>query len=113
MIGSIDLTWSEDECGLALHLRQARSPLLWVVPDATYAGMWRIRHPGGRLSDMVNQARVKDASLSVALATLNPKDNYRESRSEAPPARSSGLPAAQQWNGAFNAPQAEIRAIED
>ena len=67
MIGSIDLNWREDECGLSLHLRQAKSPLLWVVADATYAGMWRIRHPDDRLSDMVNQARAKDASLSVAL----------------------------------------------
>ena len=54
MIETIDLNWREDDRGLSLHLRQAKSPLLWVVADATYPGMWRIRLPDDRLSDMVN-----------------------------------------------------------
>ena len=86
----------------------AASEVTAIVGSAGRNLRWHVAH-----STSGWPARVKDASLSVALATLNPKDNYRESRSEAPPARSSGLPAAQQWNGAFNAPQAEIRAIED
>ena len=32
-----------------------------VVPDATYPGMYRVRWPDGRLSDMANLTRVKDA----------------------------------------------------
>jgi hypothetical protein len=113
MIETIDLNWREDDRGLSLHLRQAKSPLLWVVADATYPGMWRIRLPDDRLSDMVNLERAKDAALSVALGALNPKTGYRESRPEAPPARSSGWSAVQPPNAAFNRPQAEIRAIED
>jgi hypothetical protein len=73
MIETIDLKWQKDDRGFALHLRQAKSPLSWVVPDATYAGMWRIRHPGGRLTDMMSLTRAKDAAVSVALGALNPK----------------------------------------
>jgi hypothetical protein len=32
-----------------------------IVPDATYAGMYRIRKPDGTLSDMVNLTRARDA----------------------------------------------------
>jgi hypothetical protein len=33
--------------------------------------MWRIRHLDGRLSDMVNLSRAKDAGMSHGLAILN------------------------------------------
>jgi hypothetical protein len=32
-----------------------------VVPDAAHPGMWRARWPDGRLSDMTNLTRAKDA----------------------------------------------------
>jgi hypothetical protein len=32
-----------------------------VVPDAAHPGMWRARWPNGRLSDMTNLTRAKDA----------------------------------------------------
>lgn len=32
-----------------------------VVPDAAHPGMWRVRWPDGRLSDMTNLTRAKDA----------------------------------------------------
>jgi hypothetical protein len=32
--------------------------------------MWRVRH-GGKLTDMVNLSRAKDAAISIALAELN------------------------------------------
>jgi hypothetical protein len=32
-----------------------------VVPDAAHRGMWRVRWPDGRLSDMTNLTRAKDA----------------------------------------------------
>jgi hypothetical protein len=32
-----------------------------VVPDAAHAGMWRVRWPDGRLSDITNLTRAKDA----------------------------------------------------
>ena len=37
----------------------ARKPK--VVPDAAHPGMWRVRWPDGRLSDMTNLTRAKDA----------------------------------------------------
>jgi hypothetical protein len=33
-----------------------------VVPDAVYAGMWRIDLGDGALSDMVNLSRAKEAA---------------------------------------------------
>jgi hypothetical protein len=32
-----------------------------VVPDAVHPGIWRVRWPDGRLSDMTNLTRAKDA----------------------------------------------------
>jgi hypothetical protein len=32
-----------------------------VVPDAVHRGMWRVRWPDGRLSDITNLTRAKDA----------------------------------------------------
>ena len=43
------------DCG---HLSSRRSK---VVPDAAHRGMWRVRWPDGRLSDMTNLTRAKDA----------------------------------------------------
>ena len=43
-----------------------------VEPDLKYAGiMWRIRFPDGRLSDMLNLSRAKDAAITCALRSLN------------------------------------------
>ena len=33
--------------------------------------MWRVRFPDGRLSDMVNDTRARDAAASIALAILS------------------------------------------
>jgi hypothetical protein len=35
-----------------------------IVPDAKWIGMYRLRLPGGGLSDMVNVTRAKDAVLA-------------------------------------------------
>jgi hypothetical protein len=32
-----------------------------VAPDAAHPGMWRVRWPDGRLADMTNLTRAKDA----------------------------------------------------
>ena len=37
-----------------------------VVEDDRYPGMYRVRYPDGRLSDMVNLSRAKDAVLGMA-----------------------------------------------
>jgi hypothetical protein len=42
-----------------------------VEPDARYAGMYRVRLPDGRITDIVNLTRAKDAAIALALAGLN------------------------------------------
>ena len=67
MIARNQLAWRTIENGFALHRWQTKTPLLHVVPDTVYPGMWRIRSPDGRLTDMANLTRAKDAAVSIAL----------------------------------------------
>jgi len=46
----------------ALYYGSAQRPLATVVPDSHWACMWRIAGPDGRLSDMANLTRCKDAA---------------------------------------------------
>jgi hypothetical protein len=55
-----------------------------VVADPKYPQMWRVRLPNGRLTDMVNLTRAKDAARSLALKALI------VGRAEASPMRSFG-----------------------
>jgi hypothetical protein len=41
-----------------------------VIPDEGWPGMWRVRTPDERVSDMVNMARAKDGGMA-ALARAN------------------------------------------
>ena len=67
-----DFIWRRHQDGTwALHVEGRRGAVLHVVQDETYPQMWRIRHLDGRLSDMVNVSRAKDAAISVALGILN------------------------------------------
>ena len=79
VVASTELDWRACGNGFTLHLGRSK-PLLSVVPDATYSGMWRISHRG-RLSDMANLTRAKDAGLTWALGDLN---RGQESPEEAP-----------------------------
>jgi len=84
---------------LALLYGRARQPLATVVPD-TRSGMGRIHWPDGRVSDLLNLSRAKDAA--VVIAQRDPSvANWRllhwihsrpETRPEAPPVRSAGRP---------------------
>jgi len=49
-----------------LHYGSSRKPIFRVVPDAVYAGMWRVVFPDGSLSDMANLSRAKDAASVMA-----------------------------------------------
>lgn len=42
--------------------------LIGIEADPTYPGMWRVRLPGGQLSDMVNRTRAKNAAEIIILA---------------------------------------------
>jgi len=93
MIGSNQLAWRTIENGFALHRWQTKTPLLHVVPDTVYPGMWRIiRSPDGRLTDMANLTRAKDAAVFIALEILNAGKRGRQSPLEAAPVRSNGAP---------------------
>jgi hypothetical protein len=78
---------------------------LLVCPDPQWPGMWRI-HYGGRISDMVNLVRAKDA----AIAWVRPRGtggggaggrwDRRETALEAAPVRlNSALPLNATQNG--------------
>ena len=40
-----------------------------IVPDAVWPGMYRLRFPDGRLSDMVNLTRARDALRAAREST--------------------------------------------
>jgi hypothetical protein len=50
---------------LVLFYGNAKTPLVHIVPDARYPGMWRMAWPDGRLSDMANLSRIKDAAVAI------------------------------------------------
>ena len=72
-----------------------------VVPDDRWPGMWRVRTPDGRVSDMVNLTRAKDATPAwagrqgfinvrrdarwVAIETVLGAGSMRPAPGEAPP----------------------------
>jgi hypothetical protein len=62
---------------------------LRIAPDGRYPGMWRIKFPSGRLSEMANRTRVTDAAMSHALMLLNSQNNRQETGREALPVRSN------------------------
>jgi len=67
--GGQNLTWVQQ--GVAWAVRHCGTELARVVPDEKYPGMWRVRSPDGRLSDMANITWAKDAAATMALAVLN------------------------------------------
>jgi hypothetical protein len=58
---SHNLSWRGND------LRCAGKTVVGIAPDRTYTGMWRVVLPDGRLSDMANRARAKDAAMTIAL----------------------------------------------
>jgi hypothetical protein len=61
-----------------------------VVPDQKYPQMWRVKCPDGRLSDMVNRTRAKDAAMAMFDRDLR----QGSERSECPPPPSCSEPRA-------------------
>jgi len=55
---SHNLSWRGND------LRCAGKTVVGIAPDRTYTGMWRVVLPDGRLSDMANRARAKDAAMT-------------------------------------------------
>jgi hypothetical protein len=61
-----DVKWD----GLKLRSRTGRL-LAMVEPDPEWPLMYRVRLPGGHLTDMLNLTRAKDAAKYLALEALN------------------------------------------
>ena len=49
-----------------LYYGSSEHPIAEVISDATWPSMWRVAWPDGRLSDMVNLTRAKDAAVVIA-----------------------------------------------
>jgi hypothetical protein len=71
--GRGELVWE----GNNLRLGRGRK-LSEIVQDSKYPNMWRVRHPNGSLSDMVNRTRAKDAAVTVAIMILNGQETPAE-----------------------------------
>ena len=63
---NLDLRGEARSIAYALHYGSTQRPLATVVPDLLWPGMWRIASPDGRLSDMANLTRAKDAAEAIA-----------------------------------------------
>ena len=64
-----------------------------VISDEIYPGMYRVRWPDGKLSDMVNLSRANDAAARFN-ESLDREYRGREKPSEAPYVRSKSERAA-------------------
>src|SRR5262249_25131602 len=78
------LRWRVSGNGFALFYGRSIKPLLHVVPDKTYAGMWRVQYRDGSLSDMARLARARDAGRANALTILHGKSERSISTPEGP-----------------------------
>jgi hypothetical protein len=48
-----------------LYYGSSKNPVAEIVPDSHWSGMWRIAWPDGRVSDMVNLSRARDAAQAI------------------------------------------------
>ena len=80
---AIELTWKFADGIHSLHRGGAKAPAISVVPDKTYPAMWRIKHRDGKLSDMANLTRARDAAFALAM------DDYRRETKGVKPVEAS------------------------
>jgi hypothetical protein len=62
----LNLNWKDDRLMVGRRWSGAR-----IVPDLVWTKMFRVEYPAGKLSDMVNKTRAKDAAASLVLGDLN------------------------------------------
>ena len=87
IFGRDELDWH----GNVLQLGQRK--LAQIEPDAVWPSMWRVRTPDGRLTDMVNISRARDAAPALALAALSQRGE--ETPAGAPPIARNQTPFAE------------------
>jgi hypothetical protein len=49
----------------ALYHGSAQTPLVRIVPSTSHAGLWWLLWPDGRISDLANLSRIKDAAAVI------------------------------------------------
>ena len=69
MYGHEDLHWKDNR----LHL-DSRATGYSIVRDETYPIMWRVRHPDGSPTGMLNLTRARDGACCLALSGLNTRE---------------------------------------
>ncbi len=102
IVGRDRLKWCKEGDHLYLYLRSSRRPLVGVVPDSEYPGLFRVRYPNGALSDFVNLTQAKDAAAVFALRRLNAK--AQESAVARPNARQKSIHVSDQAEGHSRVP---------
>src|SRR5262245_47175515 len=86
VFGRRDLTWRRERDGTLVLCRTGSMIILaQIVADCVYPSMWQVKMASGKLSDMTNLVRAKDAAMSTALSILNREQKAQETASEAPP----------------------------
>lgn len=102
IVGRDRLMWRKEGDHLYLYHRSSGRPLVGVVPDLKYLGMFRVWYPNAALSDFVNLTRAKDAAAVFALRRLNSK--AQELAAVRPDARQKSIRVSEQPQGRSRAP---------
>jgi hypothetical protein len=109
VFGRRDLTWCRERDGtLVLRRTGSRTILARIVADRVYPGMWRVKLPSGKLSDMTNLVRAKDAATSIALAILNRGQKAQETALEAPPTAPNEFQVLSDLEAVLASPEARL-----
>jgi len=75
----LGLVWKSD----TLRLGGSSKVLACVITDTKYPTMWRVQMPDGRVTDMVNRTRAKEAATLLVLESLNAKPTVEAPRAGA------------------------------
>jgi hypothetical protein len=109
VFGRRDLTWCRERDGtLVLCRTGSRTILARIVADRVYPGMWRVKIPSGKLSDMTNLVRAKDAATSIGLSILNREQKAQETALEAPPTAPNEFQVLSDLEAVLASPEARL-----
>jgi hypothetical protein len=77
MVDNADLYWRGND----LCRNRSTRALVSIVPDSKYPGMWRVLCDG-RLSDIANRTRAREAARAAALAISKRRETPLEAAKE-------------------------------
>jgi hypothetical protein len=109
VFGKRDLTWRRERDGTLVLCRTGTKTILArIVADRVYPSMWGVKMPSGKVSDMTNLVRAKDAAMSIALSILNREQKAQETASEAPPRAPNDFEALSDLEAVLASPGARL-----